>query len=66
MLFCGPNFRKAALFAAVNTAGPHGVHAAELVLFHVFAAALRAYAGHLHGWIDSQGDLPPLSGPAKH
>ena len=49
MLFCGPNFRKAAIFAPVNTAGPHGVHAAQLVFFHVFGTALRTHAGVLHG-----------------
>ena len=50
MLFCGPNFRKAAIFAPVNTASPHGVHAAQLVFFHVFGTALRTHAGLLHGW----------------
>ena len=48
MLFCGPNFRKAALFTTIDPASPHGVHAAELVFFHVFATALWTHAGVLH------------------
>ena len=48
MLFCGPNFRKAAIFAPVNTASPHGVHTAQLVFFHVFGTAFRTHTGVLH------------------
>ena len=48
MLFCGPNFRKAALFTTIDPASPHGVHAAELVFFHVFATALWTHTGVLH------------------
>tara|TARA_B100000035_G_scaffold281404_1_gene262274 strand:+ start:71 stop:355 length:285 start_codon:yes stop_codon:yes gene_type:complete len=48
MLFCGPNFRKAAFLATINSPSPHGVHAAQLVFFHVFATALWTHTGVLH------------------
>ena len=48
MRFCGPNFRKTALFATVNASSPHGIHTAKLVFFYIFRTTLWTHATILH------------------
>ena len=48
MLFCGPNFRKTALFATVNASSPHGIHTTKLVFFYIFRTTLWTHTSILH------------------